>query len=898
MKPKPKRPAPDKSWWRFIGDNESFSADSTDRVSRLYFPLCNEAGLLSAVTPTLQGDIKTGQNSFLTLPESVEDLHNTRSGRHFWVYVEGKGAWSATGSSAAAILARASGKETESVHVEAGALWHRVTRENKTLGLRATLTSFIPAGPERVEILRAELTNIGKKPLAITPTAAIPIFGRSADNLRDHRHVTSLLHRIALADTGVLVTPTMSFDERGHHINTTVYAVLGCEGEGQAPQGSFPTVASFIGEGGTLDAPRTVYEDWDIPELSDTQLQGREAVGALRFRSRKLAPGKSSVYLTFAGIAQNRKEALGWMKAYGSDAKVLEALEDTKSFWKERLDRMKIQTGDPSFGRWFRWVTLQPVLRKIFGCSFLPDFDYGRGGRGWRDLWQDCLALLLLDSGGVRDMLLNNFAGVRMNGTNATIIGKGPAEFIADRNGISRTWMDHGAWPWLTTELYMNQTGDLDFLLAPAPYFWDQDRSKEEPEPSGTVLEHVLTQHLAAYFNVGDHGNLRLEDADWNDGLDMAAEKGESVTFTALYAGNFHGIAAALEQLQKNSDVNSLELAEELEALMESEGASTALSPVAKRERLRAYRQRTAAGVSGRKRSISLEALVKDLTLKGDALATQVRTKEWVKGSGGHAWFNGYYDNEGRRVEGDTDHGLRMTLTGQVFPIMAGVATNEQVQQAFAAAKKYLQDKRLGGFRLNTDFGAIQPTLGRAFSFAYGEKENGAFFSHMVVMFGNALYRRGFAEEGHEVLHSLYRMCMNAEIAKIYPGIPEYFNGEGRGLYHYLTGSASWYLLTIITQVFGVRGDWGNLCLAPKLMAEQFDAAGQAVAEVGFAGKKVRVTYVNRSKKHYGQYQIASVLFQGRTLTLPSGRSNEVRIPRKAFTDSPSAIIEITVALG
>ena len=64
-----------------------------------------------------------------------------------------------------------------------------------------------------------------------------------------------------------------------------------------------------------------------------------------------------------------------------------------------------------------------------------------------------------------------------------------------------------------------------------------------------------------------------------------------------------------------------------------------------------------------------------------------------------------------------------MTLTGQVFPIMAGVATNEQVQQTFAAAKKYLQDRRLGGFRLNTDFAELQPDLGRAFSFAYGEKK-------------------------------------------------------------------------------------------------------------------------------------------------------------------------------
>ena len=41
------------------------------------------------------------------------------------------------------------------------------------------------------------------------------------------------------------------------------------------------------------------------------------------------------------------------------------------------------------------------------------------------------------------------------------------------------------------------------------------------------------------------------------------------------------------------------------------------------------------------------------------------------------------------------------------------------------------------------------------FGFAYGEKENGAVFSHMAVMFANALYKRGFVKEGHRALDAL-----------------------------------------------------------------------------------------------------------------------------------------------
>ena len=104
---------------------------------------------------------------------SEQDLHNTRSARQFWVYVEGKGPWSATAA-----------KAKESCTLEAGALWHKLMRENKTLGLKAVITNFIPAGAEQVEIMQVELTNASaanrSRSLA---TAAIPIFGCSVPTI-------------------------------------------------------------------------------------------------------------------------------------------------------------------------------------------------------------------------------------------------------------------------------------------------------------------------------------------------------------------------------------------------------------------------------------------------------------------------------------------------------------------------------------------------------------------------------------------------------------------------------------------------------------------------------------------------------------------------------------------
>ena len=47
------------------------------------------------------------------------------------------------------------------------------------------------------------------------------------------------------------------------------------------------------------------------------------------------------------------------------------------------------------------------------------------------------------------------------------------------------------------------------------------------------------------------------------------------------------------------------------------------------------------------------------------------RETEWITNKAGHSWYNGYYDNHGKAVEGDNASGVRMMLTSQVFPIMS-----------------------------------------------------------------------------------------------------------------------------------------------------------------------------------------------------------------------------------
>jgi len=163
---------------------------------------------------------------------------------------------------------------------------------------------------------------------------------------------------------------------------------------------------------------------------------------------------------------------------FNTPEKFDDAFQRNKSYWLEKSKTIELTTGDTAFDAWMQWVTIQPVLRRIFGCSFLPDHDYGKGGKGWRDIWQDLLSLILIEPENIRSMLINNFSGVRIDGSNATIIGSVPGEFVADRNAITRVWMDHGAWPFTTLLLYVHQTGDYDVLLQEATYFRDAQLSR------------------------------------------------------------------------------------------------------------------------------------------------------------------------------------------------------------------------------------------------------------------------------------------------------------------------------------------------------------------------------------------------------------------------------------
>ncbi|OGX14837.1 MAG: hypothetical protein A2166_06020 [Omnitrophica WOR_2 bacterium RBG_13_41_10] len=844
--------------YKFIDDKGTFVVENPHRYN-LYLPLTNQdGGLLSAISPHLAGDIKLDNDHFLTPPASIEDLRsNLLCRRDFFIRLDRE-----------TIRLSYPSKDI----LEAGFLYQKITKETKRISIE--ILNFVPYNLA-VEVMRVSLRNRTKKRLKIIPTSFIPLYGRSEKNLRDHRHVSSLLNRIQLDKYGIYLKPTMVFDEKGHKINESTYFVLGFEDTARPPEGQFPTLDYFYGQGDLVN-PDAIEKDTKPVNKKIPEFDGKEACAAFRFGARTLKKNESIEYFLIMGVTKSRDEIEKAFRKLNSPKKIEKSFQETKKNWLNYLSQVNFNFQDKNFNNWLLWVKLQPLLRKLFGCSFLPHFDYGKGGRGWRDLWQDVLTLLITEPHKARALILNNFKGVRIDGSNATVITKDGA-FISDRNRISRVWMDHAIWPYLTLRFYLNKTADLNILLEEIPYFRDQQfkraqeielgfqqkdfvlRQKNNKIYQASLLEHLLIQHLVEFFNVGKHNIIRLENADWNDGLDMAASEGESVAFSFMYAHNLKDLTLVLAKLKEKR--KNITLLKELSLLLDTLGSPVAYSDYrAKQRRLAQYLERTNK-ISGQKINIKVDSLIADLEKKSQHLSEWLKEKEWLAQDG---FFNGYYDNQVRRAEGRLKGKVRMILTSQVCAMMSQIATDEQVRKTWGSIKRYLQDKNFPGFHLNTDFGSLYPALGRGFSFSYGDKENGAFFNHMSVMLAYALYKRDLSKEGFMVMDSIYKMATNSQ-AQIYPMIPEYFNAQGKGLYHYLTGSASWYIYTLLQEVLGLRFIWGDILLKPRLLSENFFHHHKIEARFPWQGKCLKVAFF-RSADKKKPYEIKEIFLEQRKI--------------------------------
>src|SRR3989338_7294251 len=145
----------------------------------------------------------------------------------------------------------------------------------------------------------------------------------------------------------------------------------------------------------------------------------------------------------------------------------------------------------------------------------------------------------------------------------------------------------------------------------------------------------------------------------------MAAQRGESVAFMSLYAGNLLDCAGLLEHVAARRGLREVPLAKEFLILCDPvSGAGTDYgdAPAKRKFLFEKYFPSVQPRLSGEQGNVKVADLVRDLRRKGKWIFEHIKAKEKIRAGRlgplgdnpgpGQGWFNGYYDNQGKMVEG------------------------------------------------------------------------------------------------------------------------------------------------------------------------------------------------------------------------------------------------------
>ena len=214
-----------------------------------------------------------------------------------------------------------------------------------------------------------------------------------------------------------------------------------------------------------------------------------------------LAPGEQKTIYYVAGMAKTVEEAAQCAKAYLAEglfeqtmqSRTEKARATEKVFWLDSGNDYM----DDMVNTWLKnQVDLGKTWARVYGCGF-------------RDVMQDVAGFGSLDPKVAREKILLCLRHQFPNGNTIRMF-----EPI-----MRRDYRDGAAWIPETVSVYLNESGDADFLNVECPYF--------ESEETGTVLDHIRRGMTFLTTVTGEHGLCLWGAGDWNDSTNAAGLKGK-----------------------------------------------------------------------------------------------------------------------------------------------------------------------------------------------------------------------------------------------------------------------------------------------------------------------------------------------------------------------------------
>lgn len=520
----------------------------------------------------------------------------------------------------------------------------------------------------------------------------------------------------------------------------------------------------------------------------------------------ELKAGESKELVFILG-RHTEKEAAEIIAKYEDTAVVETELAELKKYWHGKLDNLNVKTPDDNFNNMINvWNAYQCFI--TFTWSRAASFQYCglRNGYGYRDTVQDIQGVIHLAPEMAVEQIRFMLSAQVTNGAGLPLVkythNAGFEDTPDDVSYVKETGhpsyrADDALWLFPTVYKYIAESGNKAFL--------DEVISYANNQESGTVYDHLKRAIDFSMNNLGNHDMPAGLHADWNDCLRLG-KKGEStfVAFQLVYA-----IKILRGYAEGKNDVEYIKYLDEIGA--------------------------------------KLDKIMQEKCWNED---------RWIRG----------FKEDGVVIGNRNDPEARMWLEPQPWSVISGGATREQAIKAMDSVYK----------ELNTPYGTmlLYPYYkDHQFNGALMElfnpttKENGGIFSHTQgwVVLAEALLGRGNRAYEYWKEASPSTQNDNADVRVIEP----YAHGQnvegkdspfaGRAHVHWLTGTASTFMVGSVEGILGLRPTTDGIRLSPSIPSE-WDGFEM---KKSFRGKVLNIAVDNSSHVESG---VKSIVLNGKAI--------------------------------